>query len=556
MTARKKEKLRIIPLGGLQEIGKNMTVFECGDDIIIIDCGMAFPDSEMLGVDIVIPDFEYLRDRADKIRGLLVTHAHEDHIGAIPYLLQEFNVPVYASRLTLGFIENKLREHDVKGDLREIGAGDYVRLGNFTIEVLHTTHSVADALAFCIDTPVGRIFHTGDFKIDLTPIDGQRLDFSRLSQIGDDGVLLLMADSTNAGKRGHSLSESSVGVSLGNIFKATSGRIIIASFSSNVHRVQKIMDLAAENGRKIAVCGRSMENMVRIASDLGYMTIPTDSLIDIKHIKQYNDDQILIITTGSQGETMSALSRMAQGEHKQVKIKSSDTIVLSSSPVPGNEKTVSNIVNTLMEKGAKVIYNEIADVHASGHANQEELKLMQALLRPKYFMPVHGEVRHLKYHAELARQMGVPESNIIIASNGRVVEAGPSEKVKLTSETVSWGAVMVDGLGIGDVGSVVLNERKNLSEAGLVVVTVVYDKSIGEIIAGPELHTRGFIYVQEYGTILKDATGRVTQALLNASDKEYHDIEALRKICRDVLRNYFYEKLNRNPVILPVVIEI
>ncbi len=555
MTDKKKNKVRIIPLGGLQEIGKNLTVLEDEDDIIIIDCGMAFPDSDMLGVDIVIPDFTYLRERADKIRGLLVTHAHEDHIGAIPYLLQEFDIPVYASRLTIAFIENKLKEHGIKGRLREISAGDYVRLGSFVAEVLHTTHSVADALAFCIDTPAGRIFHTGDFKIDLTPIDGEIVDFSRLSQIGDEGVLLLMADSTNAGKKGHSLSESSVGVSLGNIFKETSGRIIIASFSSNVHRVQKIMDLAAEHGRKIAVCGRSMENMVRIASELGYMTIPADSLIDIKYIKQFNDDEVLIITTGSQGETMSALARMAQGEHKQVRIKASDTVVLSSSPVPGNEKTVAGIVNALMEKGARVIYNEIADVHASGHANQEELKLMQALLRPRFFMPVHGEERHLHYHAELATQMGVPEENIIIGRNGHVVEASP-DRVRGTGETVTCEGIMVDGLGIGDVGSVVLSERKNLSVAGLVVATVVYDRAMGEILAGPELHTRGFIYVQEYGTILQEATDAVTKALMNASDEQYRDVEALRKIMRDVLRNYFYDKLNRNPVILPVVMEI
>ncbi|MBR0138948.1 MAG: ribonuclease J [Firmicutes bacterium] len=555
MKKNQNEVLRIVPLGGLQEIGKNITVFEYGDDIVILDCGMAFPDSDMLGVDIVIPDFTYLRERAEKIRGLIVTHAHEDHIGAIPYLLQEFDVPVYASRLTLGFIEYKLKEHGIKGDLKEIAAGDFIRLGSFTIETLHTTHSVADSLAFCIDTPAGTVFHTGDFKIDLTPIDGQMLDFSRLSQIGDGGVSLLMADSTNAGRRGHSLSESSVGLALESILKTAKGRVIIASFSSNVHRVQKIMDLAAANGRKIAVCGRSMENMIRIASELGYMTIPAGSLIDIKDLRLYDDEDLLIITTGSQGETMSALARMAAGEHKQVRIRATDTVILSSSPVPGNEKTVSNIVNELMEKGAKVIYNEIADVHASGHGNQEELKLMQALLKPEYFMPVHGEQRHLQYHAELARQMGIPQDNIIIGKNGMVVELFEG-KARLSAETVTCGAIMVDGLGIGDVGSVVLNERKNLSVAGLVVATVVYDTSIREIIAGPELHTRGFIYVQEYGTILQNATGLVREALMDATDDQMKDIEAIRKIIRDVLRNYFYDRLNRSPVILPIVIEI
>ncbi len=555
MKKNKDEVLRIVPLGGLQEIGKNMTVFEYGDDIVILDCGMAFPDSDMLGVDIVIPDFAYLRERAEKIRGLIVTHAHEDHIGAIPYLLQEFDVPVYASRLTLGFIDYKLKEHGIKGDLKEIAAGDFIRLGSFTIETLHTTHSVADSLAFCIDTPAGTVFHTGDFKIDLTPIDGQMLDFSRLSQLGDGGVSLLMADSTNAGRRGHSLSESSVGLALESILKTAKGRVIIASFSSNVHRVQKIMDLAAANGRKIAVCGRSMENMIRIASELGYMTIPEGSLIDIKNLRQFDDEDLLIITTGSQGETMSALARMAGGEHKQVRIRATDTVILSSSPVPGNEKTVSNIVNELMERGAKVIYNEIADVHASGHGNQEELKLMQALLKPSCFMPVHGEQRHLQYHAELAREMGLSEDSIIVGKNGMVVELSKGA-ARLTGETVACGGIMVDGLGIGDVGSVVLNERKNLSEAGLVVATVVYESSWHEIIAGPELHTRGFIYVQEYGTILKDATDLVKSALLDATDEQMRDIEALRKIIRDVLRNYFYDKLNRSPVILPIVIEI
>ncbi|MCF0150581.1 MAG: ribonuclease J [Firmicutes bacterium] len=555
MARKKATRLRIVPLGGLREIGKNITVFEYDNDIILLDCGMAFPDSDMLGVDVVIPDFTYLREHADKLRGMIVTHAHEDHIGAIPFLLQEFDLPIYASRLTIGFIRNKLKEFDLTGDLREVAPGDYVRLGSFVIEILHTTHSVADALAFCIDTPVGRIFHTGDFKIDLTPIDGETIDFARLSQIGQEGVLLLMSDSTNAGRKGTSLSERSVGVSLSNIIKDAPGRIIIASFASNVHRVQKIMDLAYENGRKLAVCGRSMENMVQIASELNYITVPPDTLIDIKQIRQYNDDELVIVTTGSQGESMSALTRMAAGDHKQVKIRSTDTIVLSSSPIPGNEKTVSNIVNLLMEKGADVIYNEIADVHASGHANQEELKLIMALLKPEFFMPVHGEVKHLHYHAQLAEDMGIPSENIVIGQNGRVVEA-TAAKVALSSEIVAHGEVMVDGFGIGDVGRIVLNERKNLSQAGLVTVTVVYDTASREIIAGPELHTRGFIYVQEYGKILEDARITVEEALLHAYAENITDVEALRKILKDVLRNFFYVNLNRNPVILPVVIEV
>ena len=549
----KSRKLRVIPLGGLHEIGKNMTVLEYGSDIMIIDCGMAFPDDEMLGIDVVIPDFSYLVENSEKIRGVVITHAHEDHIGAIPYLLQKLNVPIYSTRLTLGFIKNKLREYSVDADLHEIAPGDVIRLGAFQVEAIHTTHSVADSLALCVDTPVGKIFHTGDFKIDYTPVDGTPIDFSRLAALGDEGILLLMADSTNAGRKGYTPSEKQVGIALNNIFASTKKRIIIATFSSNVHRVQKIIDMAVANGRKVAISGRSMENMVYIAEDLGYLEIPANTLVDIKQIRDIPDHKLVIITTGSQGEPMSALTRMANNMHRQVQIREGDMVILSSTAVPGNEKMVSNVVNTLMEKGAEVIYNDIAETHVSGHASEEELKLIHTLLKPEYFMPVHGEMKHLIAHAQIAKSLGMDPGRILFGTNGDVFELTRG-KAKKSKETVHAGAVMVDGLGIGDVGSSVLNERRYLSEAGLIVMAASFEN--GYLVSGPELFSKGFVVGKEHKNLMDEARTVVEEELMFCLDSGRHDVNAMADICKSRLRNFIYEKTERSPVIIPVFMEV
>lgn len=546
------KKLRIIPIGGLHEIGKNLTVLEYGSDILVIDCGMAFPDEDMYGIDIVIPDFSYLIENADKVRGVFITHAHEDHIGAVPYLLDQLNVPVYGTKLTIGFIRKKLLEFGMGGDLREFTPGDVIKCGCFKVETIHTTHSVADSVAFAIDTPVGKIFHTGDFKVDFTPVDGQPIDLARLAELGREGVLLLMADSTNAMRKGYTPSEAIVGKSLDNIFAATPQRIIIATFSSNVYRVQKIIDLAVKNHRKVAVSGRSMETMVQIAVELGYLKIPANTLVDIKKIKDIPDSKLVVITTGSQGEPMSALARMAYGEHKNVKIRPKDVVVLSSSPVPGNEKSVSNIVNALMEKGADVIYNDIAETHVSGHACQEELKLIHSLIKPKFFMPVHGEFKHLRSHAELAESMGMKEKNILFADNGDVIELTKA-KASVSEEKVPAEGILVDGLGVGDVGSSVLNERKILSESGLVVISAGF--SNGMVVSGPELYTKGFLYVKEYGEILEYAKQVLSECFMNAESQGITDIQTLKTMATSTLKKFIREKMERTPVILPIFIE-
>ena len=540
----KSRKLRVIPLGGLHEIGKNMTVLEYGNDIMIIDCGMAFPDDEMLGIDVVIPDFSYLVANSDKIRGLVITHAHEDHIGAIPYLLQKLNVPIYSTRLTLGFIKNKLKEHKVEADLHEISPGDEIRLGVFRVEAIHTTHSVADSLALCIDTPVGKVFHTGDFKIDYTPVDGEPLDLNRLAALGDEGVLLLMADSTNAARKGYTPSEKQVGIALNNIFASTKKRIIIAIFASNVHRAQRIIDMAVANGRKVAISGRSMENMVRIAEELGYLDIPDGTLVEMNKIKNIPDDKLVIMTTGSQGEPMSALARMANSMHRQVQIRPGDMVILSSTAVPGNEKMVSNVVNSLMEKGAEVIYNDIAETHVSGHASSEELKLIHTLLRPSFFMPVHGEMKHLMAHAQIAESLGLDKSRILLGANGDVFELTRG-KAKKAKETVHAGAVMVDGLGIGDVGSSVLKERSYLS---------CFEN--GRLVSGPQLESKGFVYVKENRNLLEEARIVVEEELMFCMDSGKHDVNAMADVCKSRLRNFIYEKTERSPVIIPVFMEV
>lgn len=548
-------KLKIIPLGGLHEIGKNCTAIEYGDDIICIDCGMSFPDDEMLGVDSVIPDFSYLVENSARLRGFIITHPHEDHIGGVPYLLKALNVPVYGSRLTIGFIKHKLKEHKINGaKLIELEPGQVVDLGCFKAEAIHTTHSVADSFAFAIKTPVGIIFHTGDFKVDYTPVDGSPIDLSRLARLGQEGVLLLMADSTNALRPGFTRSEQTVGNSLASIIRNTDRRVIIATFSSNVHRVQKIIDIAKENNRKVAVSGRSMENTVNIAQDLGYLNVPPGCMISLKDINKVKDSELVIITTGSQGEPMSALYRMSEGSHKNVKIKNNDLVILSSNPVPGNERDVSDIVNALMEEGAEVIYNDIAETHVSGHACQEELKLIHTLLRPKFFMPVHGEITHLLGHAKLAKELGMPENHIVVAENGDVIEL-TRRSIRLSQDKVPAGAVLVDGLGIGDIGNSVLNERKVLSISGLIVLAAAFDAASGQMVSGPQLYTKGLIYVKEYGAVLDEARAEI----LNKVDDAYREHKkrgAVEKIMVDTLKSFIYKKTNRSPVIVPVFMEV
>ena len=549
------KKLKVIPLGGLHEVGKNMTLLEYGEDIIAIDCGMSFPNSEQYGIDAVIPDFSYVIENAKKLRGVIITHAHEDHIGGVPYLLKQINVPIYGSKLTIGFIRHKLKEHKItNAKLVEIESDKQFKLGCFSINPVHTTHSVADSFAFCIDTPVGRVFHTGDFKIDYTPVDSEPIALGKIARIGDEGVLLLMADSTNAMRKGYTPSEQNVGVSLGNIFAQTTQRIIIATFSSNVHRIQRIIDLAVANGRKVAVSGRSMENTINIAKELGYLSIPSNTLIPLKQIKQYKDSKLVIITTGSQGEPMSALYRIASGGHNDIAVRKGDVIILSSSPVPGNEKDVYNLINTLMEKGANVIYSDIAETHVSGHACEEELKLMHTLIHPKFFIPVHGEVRHLISHARIAEDLGMAPKNIIYAQNGSIVEL-TKDRAKLSVDTVVASDVLVDGLGVGDVGAAVLNERKVLSESGVVVISAVFDAATDELISGPEIKTKGLIYVKEYGQMLRQAQEQIIDAVNGAID-EGKSRAAIEKLMVDTLKKYIYKQINRDPVIVPVFMEV
>ena len=548
--------VKIIPLGGLNEIGKNMTLIEYKDEILIIDCGLSFPDDEMFGIDMVIPDFEYLVENQKKIKGLVITHGHEDHIGAVPYLLKELNVPIYGTRFPLGLIQNKLNEHGLKAKLHPIHAGQKFRIGsNFEVEALRITHSIVDSVCLSINTPAGRIFHTGDFKIDYTPVDGEPIDFARLAQIGSEGVMLMMADSTNATRKGYTASEKVVGQALEDIFRRSESRIIIATFSSNVHRLQKIIDLAVLCKRKVAVSGRSMVNVVALAQELGYMKIPANVLVDINKTKNIPDKDLVIITTGSQGEPMSALSRMATSDHKSVNIKKGDMVILSSSPIPGNEKTVWNVVNKLIEKGAEVIYSDIAEVHASGHACQEELKLMHSLIRPKYFMPVHGEYRHLKEHSELAQSLGMKESNIFIMENGDELALTKKES-KVRKAVAESEGVMVDGLGVGDVGNIVLRDRRLLSEGGLIIVVAAIDKATNTVVSGPDIISRGFVYVRENEHLIDGACELAAHILEDCSHKKVHDWNTMKTAVRDGLRRYIYEKTERSPVILPVFLEV
>ncbi len=546
--------LRVIPLGGLQEIGKNMTLLEYGDEIIIIDCGLSFPDDEMFGIDIVIPDFNYLIANSEKIKGLFITHGHEDHIGAIPYLLKNLRVPIYATTFTAGLINNKLEEHGIKGPLHRIAPGSKTRVGSFKVEAIRTTHSIADCVCLCIDTPVGKVFHTGDFKIDYTPVDGEPIDLGKLAEVGSKGVLLLMADSTNATRPGFTRSEKKVGAALENIFRHSRSRIIVATFSSNVHRIQKIVDNAVKFGRKVAVSGRSMVNNVSLAIELGYLKVPQGVLLDIHKTQKIPDHELVIITTGSQGEPMSALSRMANSEHKAIQIKAKDQIILSSVPIPGNEKLVSNVVNKLFEKGAEVIYSDIADTHVSGHACEEELKLIQSLLRPKYFMPVHGEFRHLKAHGNIAMDLGLPESNLFFLENGDALQLGKRSAKKL-EKVAKAGAVMVDGLGVGDVGNIVLRDRQMLSESGLIIVVATVNRGEKIIISGPDIISRGFIYVRENEDLMEQAKEVAEKAIIQSFEQNSKDWDALKNQVRTNLRRFIYSNTKRSPVILPIFME-
>ena len=558
MPKKQKGKIRIIPLGGLNEVGKNLTVVEYENDIIIIDCGLGFPDEEMPGVDLVIPDVSYLEANSDKIRGMVLTHGHEDHIGAIPYVLRQINMPIYGTKLTLGIIQNKLEEHElpVKPDLRCIKAGDTVKLGAMSVEFIHVNHSIADACCLAITTPLGVIVHSGDFKLDITPIDGEMMNITRLGEIGKKGTLLLMCESTNAERPGHTPSEKKVGKSLENIFTTNADkRIVIATFSSNVHRVQQIIDVSAKHGRKVAVTGRSMLNIVGAAVELGYMNVPDGVLIDINEIKRHKPEEITLITTGSQGEPMSALYRMAFSDHSQITLGANDLVVLSSSAIPGNEKLVGRIINELTKNGVSVLHDAVVEVHVSGHACQEELKLLQALTRPKYFMPVHGEYRHLAANRELARDMGIEDSHIFISDIGKVLEI--DAKGARFAGTVPAGKVLVDGYGVGDVGNIVLRDRRHLSQDGLIVVVASIDSHAGLLLSGPDIVSRGFVYVRESEELMEQARNIATDAILRALDKgDSADRMALKSSVKDDLTKFLYAKTKRKPMVLPIIMNL
>lgn len=552
----KKEPLKIIPLGGLLEIGKNMTVFEYGNDIIIVDCGLAFPEDDMLGIDLVIPDVTYLEKNKDKIRGLLITHGHEDHIGAIPYFLKQINVPIYATKLTVGLIENKLDEHKLlkSTKIRTINPGETVSLGKFKVEFIRSSHSIPDTVMFGIHTPIGTVIHTGDFKVDYTPLDGQLIDFARLAELGQKGVIALMSDSTNSERKGFTMSERTVGDVFDRLFVNCTKRIVVATFASNVHRVQQIVNSAVMNNRKIAVCGRSMINMIETARELGYIDAPENEFIDIDMIKNYPDEQLVIITTGSQGETMSALTRMAAGEHKKVTITANDLVIISANPIPGNEKYVSKVIDDLMKIGAEVVYSSLADVHVSGHACQEEQKLILALTKPKYFIPVHGEYRQLIAHSETAKKVGIPTENIFLMTNGRVLEI--TEKSARLAGTVPFGRIMVDGLGVGDVGNIVLRDRQHLSQDGLIIVVLTMDSSTGEVVSGPDVISRGFVYVRESENLMEDVKRVVREEIEKCEEKHITDWITIKTNLKDNLRDYIFQKTKRNPMILPIIMEV
>ncbi len=554
--AKNRKNLSVIPLGGVGEIGKNMTVIEYQDDIIVIDCGIKFPEEDMLGVDLVIPDITYLIENKNKVRGIIITHGHEDHIGALPYVLRQLDVPVYGTRLSLGLTEGRIKEHGLnpKNKPVVVSAGDKIKLGAFEIEFIRVNHSIADVVALAITTPVGVVIHTSDFKFDQTPIDGKPTDYHKLAEYGDKGVLLLMSDSTNAERTGYTLSERAVGEALDETFRKAESRIMVATFASNIHRIQQIIDAAWKHNRKVAVAGRSMVNVVSIAVELGYLSVPEGLLVDLDLVDRLPANRVVIISTGSQGEPMSALTRMAMAEHKKVAIQPGDTVIISASAIPGNEKLISKNIDRLFRQGAEVIYEEFSGMHVSGHASQEELKLMLNLIRPKYFMPVHGEYRHLVKHSKLAAQVGIPQENIFIPEIGDHFEF--SENKAVLAGKVTAGAVLVDGLGVGDVGNIVLRDRRHLSQDGIVVVVATFDKQRGEILAGPDIVSRGFVYVRESEDLMDASKEKVKEILEKCCSEEVKDWSAIKNSVRDVLGNYLYEKTKRRPMILPIILEI
>ena len=552
----KKSNLKIIALGGLDEIGKNITIFEYEDEIVLVDCGLEFPDDDMLGVDIVIPDVTYLVRNKNKIKGLFVTHGHEDHIGAIPYILKQVTMPIYTTRLTAKLIEHKLEEHRLlrTTDLNIVEQGQTINVGKISVEFIRSSHSIPDACMLAIHTPAGVVVHTGDFKVDYTPIDGQIIDFARLAELGTNGVLALLSDSTNSERKGYTLSEKSIGPVFDSLFEGCKKRIVVATFASNVHRVQQIVNSAVKFGRKIAVSGRSMINMINSARELNYIDAPDNLFIDIDNIKNYTDEQLVIMTTGSQGETMSALTRMAHGEHRKVNLTGNDLVIISATPIPGNEKSVSRVINQLMKIGCEVVYSSLADVHVSGHACQEEQKLILSLVKPKYFLPVHGEFRQLMAHRETAIEMGIDKNNVFITSNGRVLEVNENEAKFTTS--VPSGKVMVDGLGVGDVGSVVLRDRQHLSQDGLIVIVMSMDGQTGEFVSGPDVISRGFVYVRESENLMEDVKAFIKEEIDSMVERHIRDWSTIKSTLKDDVRDFIFNKTKRNPMILPIIMEV
>lgn len=557
MINQAKGSLRIIPLGGLGEIGKNLTVFESDNEIIIIDCGVAFPEGDMLGIDAVIPDTTYLSMNRKKIKGIFLTHGHEDHIGALPYVLKDLDVPVYGTKLTIALVEKKLEEYNLKDkvSLQVVKYGTVIVTNDFFVEFIRTNHSIADAAALAINTPAGMVIHTGDFKVDYTPVDGLPIDLTRLAELSEQGVLLLMADSTNAEKKGFTMSERTVGNTFDELFAKIEGRAIVATFSSNIHRVQQIIDTARKFNRKCVICGRSMVNVIEVASQIGYMKHTEDCLIDIEDMDDYPPEELCIITTGSQGEPMSALTRMAISTHRQIDIIKGDTVIISASPIPGNEKPIAKMINELFKKGANVIYKSLAEVHVSGHACEEELKLIQSIVKPQYFMPVHGEFKHLVRNKDIAMRMGMPEENIIIIENGDVLSFGPNGVN--TEEKVPSGNILIDGLGVGDVGNIVLRDRRHLSEDGLIIVVMTIDLDSGALLAGPDVISRGFVYMREAEDMMASIREVAKDALLSTEEsKRKHDWSLKKSNIRDAIHEYVYSQTKRNPMILPILMEV
>jgi ribonuclease J len=555
IVAAKNAKLKIIPLGGVYEIGKNMTVLEYEDDIIVIDCGMTFPEEEMLGIDLVIPDITYLVKNKERIKAILISHGHEDHIGSLPYVLKQLNVPIYGTRLSLGLIENKLKEHKItNAQLHCIKPRDKVKIGCFTVEFIKTSHSIAGSVAFAIHTPVGTVVYTGDFKIDYTPIDGEVMDLGKFALLGEQGVLALMADSTNVERPGYTMSEKTVGETFENIFRSAVGRIIVATFASNIHRIQQVIDASYRYNRKVCISGRSMINVMSVAIELGEVRVPEGTLIDMDDIDKYSPEKIVVITTGSQGEPMSGLARMSTSEHRQLEIIPGDLVIISATPIPGNEKFVSRVINLLFRRGANVIYEALADVHVSGHACQEELKLIHTLLKPKFFIPVHGEYRHLRQHAMLAESLGMPRKNIFIPDIGSIIEL--SSNSGRFAGTVTAGNILVDGLGIGDVGNIVLRDRRHLSQDGLLVVVVTISGENGSLISGPDIISRGFVYVRESEDLMEEAKAVVKEVLTSCEEQQVTEWASIKSSVKNTLSNFLYERTKRKPMILPVIVEI